>query len=64
MFQEALVGIYVKKVSQILQVCIGVGEVDVCNHLRRYALECVPDAQLRDRIMQRLYSSTPSTRLQ
>jgi len=64
MFQEALVRIYVKKVSLILQVFIGVGEEEASNHLRHYALECVPDAQLRDRIMERLYSSPPSTRLQ
>jgi len=64
MLQETLVKIYVKKVSQILQVFIGVGEEDVCSHLRHYALECVPDTQLRDRIMERLYSSTSSTRIQ
>jgi hypothetical protein len=64
MLQETLVTIYVKKVSQILEVFIGVGEEDVCNHLRHYALECVPDTQLRDRIMERLYSSPPSTRIQ
>jgi hypothetical protein len=64
MFQEALVGIYVKKVSLILQVFLGVGEEDVANHLRHYALECVPDAQLRDRITERLYSSPPSTGIQ
>jgi hypothetical protein len=64
MLQETLVTIYVRKVSQILEVFIGVGEEDVCNHLRQYALECVPDTQLRERIMQRLYSSPPSTRIQ
>jgi hypothetical protein len=64
MLQETLVGIYVKRVSLILQVFIGVGEEDVSDHLRHYALECVPDAQLRDGIMERLYSSPPSTRLQ
>jgi hypothetical protein len=62
--QETLVTIYVKKVNQILQVFIGVGEEDTFNHLRQYALECVPDTQLRDRIMERLYSSPPSTRIQ
>ena len=62
--EESLVGIYVKRVGLILQVFIGVGEEDVSNHLRHYALECVPDAQLGDRIMERLYSSQPSTRLQ
>jgi hypothetical protein len=52
--QEALVRIYVKKVSKILQVFLGLGEEDVANHLRHYALECVADAQLRDRIMEQL----------
>jgi hypothetical protein len=64
MFQEALVGIYVKKVSLILQVFLGVGEEDMANHLRHYALECLPDTQLRDRITARLYSSPPSTGIQ
>ncbi len=64
MLQETLVTIYVKKVNQILQVFIGVGEEDVCSHLRQYALECVPDTQLRDRIMERLYSSLPSKGIQ
>ena len=62
--QEALVKIYVKKVNRILEVFLEVGEEDVANNLRYYALECVPDAQLRDRIMERLYSSPPSTQIQ
>jgi hypothetical protein len=62
--EETLVGIYVKRVSLILQVFIGVGEEDVANHLRHYAVECVPDAQLRDRIMERLYSSSRSKEIQ
>ena len=62
--QEAHVKIYVKKVSRILKVFLEVGEEDVANNLRHYALECVPDAQLRDRIMKRLYSSPPSTQIQ
>ena len=64
MLEETLVRIYVKRVNLILQVFKGVGEEDVSNHLRNYALDCVPDAQLRDRIMERLYSSRPSTRLE
>lgn len=64
MFQETLVGIYVKSVNRILQILLGVGEENVVNHLRHYALECVPDAQLRERVMERLYSSPPSTRIQ
>ena len=62
--QEAFVSIYVKNVSRILQVFLGVGEVDVANRLRQFALECAADAQLRDTIMQRLYSSPPPTRIQ
>jgi hypothetical protein len=62
--QEAFVSIYVKNVSRILQVFLGVGEEDVANRLRQFALECVADAQLRDRIMERLYSSPPPTRIQ
>ena len=64
MFQETLVRIYVKKVSLILQVFLGVGEDDVANHLRHYALECVRDTQLRDLIMERVFSSPPSTGIQ
>jgi hypothetical protein len=62
--RETLVGIYIKRVNLILQVFLGVGEEDMANHLRHYALECVPDAELRDRIMERRYSSPPSTRIQ
>jgi len=62
--QEAEVRIYVKKVNQILQVFNGVGEGDASNRLRTYALECVPDAQLRDRILERLYFSQPSKQIQ
>ena len=62
--QEAFVTIYVKNVSRILQVFLGVGEEDFANHLRYYALECVADAQLRDKIMERLYSSPPPTQIQ
>lgn len=64
MVQEALAGIYVKKVNLILQVFIGVGEEDVSNHLRHYAVESIADARLRDRIMERLYSSPSSTQIQ
>ena len=64
MFQETLVGIYVKRVRLILQVFIGVGEEGVANNLRRYAVECVPDAELRDKVTERLYSSPPSARIQ
>jgi len=62
--QEVFVRIYIKNVSRILQVFLGVGEENVANHLRHYALECVADAQLRDRIMERLYSSPPPTQIQ
>jgi len=64
MMQETLVRIYVKKVNLTLQVFTGVGEEEVSNQLRHYAVECVPDAQLRDMIMERLYPSPPSTRIQ
>jgi len=62
--QEAFVRIYVKKVCMILRVFLGVGEEGVADRLRHYALECVADAQLRDRIMERLYSSPSSTQIQ
>jgi hypothetical protein len=58
--QEVFVRIYVKNVSKILQVFLEVGEENVANNLRQYALECVADAELRDRIMERLYSSPPT----
>ena len=64
MVQETLVRIYVKKVRQILQVFLGVGEEEGYNHLRHYALECVPDTLLREKIMERLYSSPPSREVQ
>jgi hypothetical protein len=62
--EKALVGIYVKKVSLILQVFLGVGEDDLANNLRHYAIECVLDPQLRDRIVERLCPSPASTGLQ
>lgn len=62
--EEALITSYVKRVILILRVFIGVGEEDVSNHLRNYALQCVPDAQFRDKITERLYSSPPSTGIQ
>jgi hypothetical protein len=62
--QETLVRIYVRKITLILEVFVGVGEQEVSNQLRHYAVECVPDALLRDRIMERLYSSPPSHRIQ
>jgi len=64
MLQEALVGIYVKRVSLILGVFAGVGEEDVSNDLRHYAVECVPDALLREKVMERLDSSRRSAHLQ
>jgi hypothetical protein len=62
--QETLARIYVKKVNLILQVFIAVGDEDVSNQLRHYAVECVPDEQLRDKIRERLDSSPPSARIQ
>jgi len=64
MLGETLVQIYAKNVNLVLQVLLGVGEQEASDHLRDYALECVPDAQLRDSVMQHLYSSLPSTRIQ
>jgi hypothetical protein len=64
MLEETLVRIYVKKVSLILRVFVEVGEEDVASRLRHYALECVPDVRLRDRIAEQLYSSRPSTGIQ
>jgi len=61
---ETVVRIYAKNVNLILQVFLGVGEADVADHLRHYALECVADAQLRNRIVEHLSSSPPSTRIQ
>jgi hypothetical protein len=61
--QETIERIYINKVGLILRVFIGVGEDDLANNLRQYAVECIPDAELRDRIMQRLYSS-PSRGIQ
>ena len=62
--QETLERIYIKKVSLILRVFVGIGENDVADDLRDYAVECIPDEQLRDRIMHRLYSSPPSRGIQ
>lgn len=62
--QEAFVGIYVKNVSRIVQVFRGLGEENVADHLRQFALECVADAHLRDRIMELLCSSSPPTQIQ
>jgi hypothetical protein len=64
MLQDTLVRIYAKNVNLILQVFLGVGEVDVADQLRHYALECIADAQLRDRVVEHLSSSLPSTRIQ
>ena len=64
MLNDALVGFYVTRVTLILQVFMGVGEENISNHLRRYALECVPDQRLRDMVSERLYSSPPSTEIQ
>jgi hypothetical protein len=38
----------------VLQVLTGVGEEAEANRLREYALDCIPDAQLRNTIMNRL----------
>jgi hypothetical protein len=62
--QETLVRIYVKNVNLVLHVLLGVGDQEASDHLREYALECVPDAQLRDRIREGLDSSTPSKQIQ
>jgi len=62
--QEALVGVYVKRVGLILRVFAGVGEESEADNLRNYAIERVPDAELRDRVMERLYPSPPSRRIQ
>jgi len=64
MMQETFVTIYVKKVNLLLQIFTGMGDEEASNQLRHYAVECVTDAQLRDKITERLYSSPPSTRIQ
>jgi len=64
MYLEAVVSIYVKRVRLVLQVLIGVGDESEANCLRDYAVERVPDPQLRDRVMERLYPSPPSRRIQ
>lgn len=62
--QEFLERIYVKDVSLILRVFLGVGEDTVANEVRQYAVERVPDVQVRDRITQRLYPSSSSAGIQ
>jgi hypothetical protein len=62
--QETLAQIYVKKVNLILRVFIAVGDEDMSNQLRHYAVESVLDEQLRDKIRERLDSSLPSARIQ
>ena len=64
MLEESLLSIYVKKVNLILQIFVGIGEEDAANHLRHYALECVPDTEIRDKVVERLQSSSPSSRVQ
>lgn len=64
MFQETLVTIYVKQVGLILSAFIGADEEREANCLRDYAIQCVPDAQLRERITERLYPSSPSKQIQ
>jgi hypothetical protein len=60
MVQEVFVTIYVKKVNLLLQLFTGVGDEEASAQLRLYAVECVTDAQLRDKIKERLYSSLPA----
>ena len=64
MMQETFVTIYVKKVNLLLQIFTGMGDEEASTQLRHYAVECVTDAPLRDKITERLYSSPPSTRIQ
>ena len=64
MMQETLVGIYVKKVDLLLQIFAAMADEESSNQLRHYAVECVTDSQLRDKITERLYSSPPSARIQ
>lgn len=64
MMQETFVSIYVKKVNLLLQIFTGMGDEEASDQLRHYAVECVTDAQLRDRITERLNPSPPSTPIQ
>ncbi|HMH15763.1 MAG TPA: hypothetical protein VK578_21865 [Edaphobacter sp.] len=64
MFEETLVAIYVKRVNLILQAFVGTGEESEANNLRNYALECIPDLQLRERIADRLYPMSSLRRIQ
>jgi hypothetical protein len=64
MMQETFVRIYVKKVNLLLQIFTGIGDEEASNQLRHYAVECVTDAQLRDKIREQLYSSPPAPRIQ
>ena len=64
MFQEVIIRLYVNKVGLILSAFAGAGEEREANCLRDYAIQRVTDAQLRDRITERLYPTPPSTRIQ
>jgi hypothetical protein len=55
---------YVKKVNLLLHIFTGMGDEEASDQLRRYAVECVTDAQLQDRIAEQLYSPPPAPRIQ
>ena len=63
MLQEGFVGSYAKSVSLILQMLVGLGEGEHADKVLNYALNCVPNPQLRDQVMERLSPCPPSTRI-
>jgi hypothetical protein len=64
MVQKILVGIYVKNVSLVLQILMGVGEEVEAKRIRQYALDCVTDEKFQDLVMERLFPSPPRGSIQ
>jgi hypothetical protein len=63
-FQDAMVRIYVKRLSLILQVFVGVGDEREVNDLRVYALDCIPNTELRERARDRIFLVSSPGRIQ
>ena len=61
---NAIVRNYVKNLSMVLQVLLGIGEETEAKQIRQYVLDCVPGQQLRDIVIERLSPSAPSARIQ
>jgi hypothetical protein len=64
MMQETFVNIYVKKVNLLLQIFTGMGDEEASDQLRNYAVDSVADAQLRNKVREKLCSSPPAPRIQ